>query len=360
MWINRLDVENFRGIGKIKLETKPINVFVGRNNTGKSSVLEAATIAATSPTGYADALNNDLLLPILGKETSLSYWVKMGYKEARIKLESKDSTIRELVINYFEKGLPETDSEQARKLIAQQSFRELTPHYSDKNELAIMMKRKLDELTALPKLCLMDVSSENMVIVVQELERLSIIRMDTPAPSNVFYVGNVHKPSLTMLYNKLVQSGLIQNIMKMLSEQISYLTDLRTVGDKLFVFLDGLDKPLPVSLMGDGFQALLRSAFAAALAKDGLLVLEEPEVNLHPGFVELITSHLAEYTKKYQMQVFLSTHSLEFLESLLEKAMDITQVVRMYLVGGEIDYEVLSGEEASAEVKQLEMDLRGA
>jgi len=359
VWINRLDVENFRGIGEMKLDTKPINVFVGRNNTGKSSVLEAATLAATSPTGYADALNNDLLPPILGKETSLSYWVKMGYKEARIKLEAKNATTRELFINYCEKDLPELGRDQARNLIVQHVYRELTSHY-DTREKADMMKRRLDKLMSLPKLCLMDISSENMVIVVQELEQLSIIARDRPAPSNVFYVGTVYKPSLTMLYNKLVQSGLIQNTLMTLREQISYLTDLRTIGDKLFVFLDGLDKPLPVSLTGDGFQVLLRSAFAAALAKDGLLVLEEPEANLHPGFIELVTSHLAEYTKKYQMQVFLSTHNLEFLESLLEKAEDITQVVRMYLVGGEIDYEVLSGEEASTEVKELEMDLRGA
>lgn len=57
------------------------------------------------------------------------------------------------------------------------------------------------------------------------------------------------------------------------------------------------------------------------------------------------------------MKVFLSTHSLE---SLLKKAEDITQVVRMYLVVGEIDHEVFSGEEALSEVEELEMDLRGA
>ncbi|MEM3096686.1 MAG: hypothetical protein QXI97_06410 [Nitrososphaerota archaeon] len=45
---------------------------------------------------------------------------------------------------------------------------------------------------------------------------------------------------------------------------------------------------------------------------------------------------------------------------MLKKAEDITQVVRMYLVVGEIDHEVFSGEEALSEVEELEMDLRGA
>ncbi|MEM0441130.1 MAG: AAA family ATPase [Candidatus Caldarchaeum sp.] len=68
VWINRLTVKNFRGIGKLDLATKPINIFVGRDNTGKSSVLEAVTIAATAPTGYTDALNVDLLTRMFGKE----------------------------------------------------------------------------------------------------------------------------------------------------------------------------------------------------------------------------------------------------------------------------------------------------
>ncbi|MEM3081812.1 MAG: AAA family ATPase [Nitrososphaerota archaeon] len=118
MWIDKLTVEGFRGIGKLELDTKPINVFVGRDNTGKSSVLEAVTLAATSPTGYADALNNDLPVPILSKETNLSYWVKMGYTEARIKLEGKDATTREIFINYCEKDLTELSREQAKRLIA--------------------------------------------------------------------------------------------------------------------------------------------------------------------------------------------------------------------------------------------------
>ncbi|MEM3081811.1 MAG: hypothetical protein QXH35_09035 [Nitrososphaerota archaeon] len=132
-------------------------------------------------------------------------------------------------------------------------YRELTPHFETTEEKAVMMKRRLDELTSLPKLSLIDASSNKIVIVVQELGQLLIIGRDTPTPSNVFYVGTVYKPSLTTLYNKMVHSGLIQNILIELREQISYLTDLRTIGDKLFVFLDGLDRPLPVSLMGDGF-----------------------------------------------------------------------------------------------------------
>ena len=41
-WIKEVEIENFRGIRKGTLTSlKGINILVGRNNTGKSTILEA-------------------------------------------------------------------------------------------------------------------------------------------------------------------------------------------------------------------------------------------------------------------------------------------------------------------------------
>ena len=41
MQIKELKIENFKGISYLKFSPKKINLIVGRNNTGKTSVLEA-------------------------------------------------------------------------------------------------------------------------------------------------------------------------------------------------------------------------------------------------------------------------------------------------------------------------------
>ena len=38
--IKNLEIENFKSIKHLKLDCKPINVFIGEPNTGKSNILE--------------------------------------------------------------------------------------------------------------------------------------------------------------------------------------------------------------------------------------------------------------------------------------------------------------------------------
>ncbi|MDW7978478.1 MAG: AAA family ATPase [Candidatus Caldarchaeum sp.] len=356
MWIEELTIENYRGIAQMKLSPKPVNIFVGRNNTGKSSVLEAVVIAATSPTGYADSLNQDLLRAVLRRSRALSYYIRVGNEKATIRIDTEAAKPLEVELLYVEKGLPEDYSTVCKNLIdkwAARTFyrreerKENTKKIMDSPKLVIVAGNR----EAFPK------SVENVIII---NKTIGLIRDGRILPSSLFYVGAGHGPEIVDLYNRALQSGLLPALLQTIHLEIPYLYDLRTVEDELFVFVEGLDKPLPVSVMGDGFIALLRTAFATFLAKDGTLVLEEPEANLHPGFVEISTSHLVESARKHRTQLFISTHSTEFLDSMLEKGPDIMQVVRMYLVKGEIDYEVLSGEEALMERKELLMDLRGA
>lgn len=41
---NRLEIENFKSIKHIEIETSRVNVFIGRPNSGKSNLLEAMTL----------------------------------------------------------------------------------------------------------------------------------------------------------------------------------------------------------------------------------------------------------------------------------------------------------------------------
>ena len=103
-------------------------------------------------------------------------------------------------------------------------------------------------------------------------------------------------------------------------------------------------------------------AFILSLPKTGevMFLLEEPESNLHPGFIELVTEYIAEVAKKGRAQFFISTHSDEFLESLVDKAAEVIKVFRMYReVDGEITYESFEGMEARDLLRSIRADLRG-
>ena len=53
--IKRVTIKNFKGISSLKFTPKKFNVLVGRNNTGKTSILEAISVC-TNPNLIKDLL----------------------------------------------------------------------------------------------------------------------------------------------------------------------------------------------------------------------------------------------------------------------------------------------------------------
>jgi hypothetical protein len=62
---------------------------------------------------------------------------------------------------------------------------------------------------------------------------------------------------------------------------------------------------------------------------------------------------------KERTQIFISTQNLEFIERLLKSGGELVSLVRLYRIGDELAYEVLSCGEALEELDELRLDLRG-
>ena len=73
-----------------------------------------------------------------------------------------------------------------------------------------------------------------------------------------------------------------------------------------------------------------------------------------------VAEQIAKAAARKEGQFIISTHSLDFLRFLLETDAKLIKVIRMFLIEktGEIDYEILSGEEALERMRDLEEDLR--
>jgi len=110
----------------------------------------------------------------------------------------------------------------------------------------------------------------------------------------------------------------LAEVLDTLKNRITYFEDIREVDDELVILLENLDVPLPLSSMGDGFKTLLKLSFMAPLIKNGIVLFEEPETSMHPGYLNILAREIIS-SSEYS-QIFISTHSLELIEYLLEKA----------------------------------------
>jgi AAA15 family ATPase/GTPase len=165
------------------------------------------------------------------------------------------------------------------------------------------------------------------------------------------------------LHRKLVNTKKLQEVIDTLRNRIPYFEDIREVEEDLFVWLTNIKESLPLSFMGDGFEDLVKLSFMAPLVKDGIVLFEEPEVSMHPGYLDILAEEIILNAKNSQF--FITTHSLELVEYLLEKAdernkLDSIHVIKMGReIDGHISREVLKGNEAKEEREEIKTDLRG-
>jgi predicted ATP-dependent endonuclease of OLD family len=65
--IDKVQIRNYRCISKLEIDQlAPITILVGRNNTGKSALLEALALASTADAGWHDSLDHETSMSIFG------------------------------------------------------------------------------------------------------------------------------------------------------------------------------------------------------------------------------------------------------------------------------------------------------
>lgn len=79
------------------------------------------------------------------------------------------------------------------------------------------------------------------------------------------------------------------------------------------------DHSVPVALMGDGVRSLVQLALELAARPGGTVLIEEPEVHEHPAAIRQSAKAILQATRR-QIQVLLSTHSLDLIDALLAES----------------------------------------
>jgi len=92
--------------------------------------------------------------------------------------------------------------------------------------------------------------------------------------------------------------------------------------------------------------------------------MEEPELHTHPSLMRVVVNSILNSYRERGNQVFLSTHSLELIEMLLEQAEKLElkdqdlKIYRVTLENGVLHSEEYTLSEALNALRKLEWDLR--
>jgi len=407
--LKEIEIKNFRGIKNIKFKPKSINIIVGPNNCGKSAILEAIALFVSFPNDFRDVMGKDLFEYLCGKYGK--YILKTNSNNAEIKGKLRK---REYILNfeYYAKGFPSDEkgelisryfSKLPNDMLLSKLFMELTSKSQKNTELDIKdfenklnkelfydatkyiisicnnknnlkslhivmssedLKKNLENLT------LKRLKDDFLLILLSlEISRHNVImKFNTRGFKKYPVVFNKMMYSIEELHDMVIKNKYIENdindIIKFIKEKIFYIEDIRRIKEGIYVKTSNENEYMPLSTMGDGFKALLKMSFTIALAKDGIVILEEPENSLHPGFLDIVAKTLVKNSDS--VQLFLSTHSLEFLYEILEKAeeskklneVNIIRTHRKRYKPDDVIIEVVDGKEAKERIDDIGEDLR--
>jgi predicted ATPase len=130
-----------------------------------------------------------------------------------------------------------------------------------------------------------------------------------------------HLEPLHEVYSEVVKLGRGKPAKDIVRAIVPGLDNLEvlTEGGVPVIHLVFEDHSIPVESSGDGVMALVRLAFELAARPNGSILLEEPEVHEHPGAI-LQSARAILATTKRDVQVLLSTHSMDLVDALVAEA----------------------------------------
>ncbi|MCK4340863.1 MAG: AAA family ATPase [Phycisphaerae bacterium] len=329
--IQSIEIKNLRGIRDGKLEgLAPLTILVGPNGCGKSTILDALLIAAHPVPPLAVA-----------RTVTRRKGVKQG---ARWLVWRADET---------KKIVAQVTNKQGRALHCTLEFQR-----AKTNEVArILLQLSIpDGVYQVSAMLFFTTGNKYQYDVSGDfLEFVPEVRF----VETYDYEGE----PLHTLYTRTVEQGRRQQAESIINELLPNLRGIMilTEGESPIVHLVYDDHTIPAALAGDGIHDLLRMVLELSACPEGLVLVEEPEVHQHPGAIYWSAQVLRAAVRR-EIQVVLTTHSLELIDALLASAsqedLDNLCLFRLNLKDGELISSRLPGSEVAFARHEIEDDLR--
>ena len=126
----------------------------------------------------------------------------------------------------------------------------------------------------------------------------------------------INTPQIDDLLKQFQSRGNQRQSLRKITRQYEAMTQYtqRPVAVASSVEIEERDRTVPIGMVGEGNQALLRLV-AQVVGNSQVLAIEEPETHLHPTLIKSVSGFLATSANATR-QLFVSTHSPFFLDQL--------------------------------------------
>lgn len=340
--LESFQIDNFRLFQHLQVRRlSRVNLVVGRNNTGKSTFLEAVEL-------YASNASPTVLLNLV--ESRQETW----FSEAQPQSQNlTGNSVRHL---FFEHKLPQIGMEGILlgEISSNTKLHISAAAYQNKNddEGAIRKVRVPDVQLKIFDDLDEDLSNIEVFLVAEEGEKTRrLFRLDRDVRSirrtnsrmlyerqedefkytwQVVSTANMPNRKLAALWDLTSLTDLEPEViaaLRLIDERVSgvaFVEDVsrsngsfreREIDNRIpLVKIKGIDEPLPLKSMGDGITRLFHIIVALVNARNGLLLIDEFENGLHWSVQPKVWDIVFQLSERLNVQVFATTHSRDCIE----------------------------------------------
>lgn len=349
--ITSLNIESYRGIRQLELnDLSAINILVGKNNAGKSSVLEAIRFFE-----YPESIGNVINI---SRMRNLSY-------ASQPRLD-----VYESFINLFD----QTQSDKKIQMAAEHdgTRNSITIHgFIEKRLINIenhagkgleFVEEEVSCFHGSLEFKTEDGGCSEEILVHKNIDsyRIDQWKLDVAAIKCEYLspVEHVAKSN----FGDIIKSGKKSEIIAALKLMEPQISGLELIEDVVYLQNEN-SHMLPLSVFGDGLKKIMALAAGVIRAKDGILLVDELETAIHTSVLKEVFSWLVGACREFNVQLFFTTHSIETVDAVLNCGAqvireDLLRVITLVKKENKTVARVLSGEKALQVRGDYDMELR--
>lgn len=338
--LNSIEIRGFRGFRHLQIERLGrVNLIVGKNNVGKSSLLEALQLYAVkgSPaviwellrirdeSRYSSEVRDERRYTPSSRSASIEdrllalRYLFYGRKDIRTQLEP----IRIGPVNSLDELLSIAVGWYVREIDEQLTVKRRLLEPEEYDTVDNPTPRFTIQIGTEPKVDYPLSSSTPSRLVRSELAEINLIFRSA---------GGLTREEVGSLWDSISLTSLEKDVLAALRIIAPGVEGLSLVGDPgssagriPIVRITGIDEPLPLRSLGDGMQRMLGIALALANAQNGMLLVDEVENGIHYSVQPELWQLVFRLAHRLNIQVFATTHSWDCIEGFQKAAQEEKQ-----------------------------------
>lgn len=330
--IRTLQLTNYRGFEEYRLSgLSRVNLLVGKNNCGKTSILEAINLLASG----ADPR---VLSRIARQRGELVFDAEVRDREPARRVTYSD------ISHFFNGHVFGIDSQfgistddgigglTARVMSTADASPEGQQYLFEKVAPLRTPLSVRVETDRFPQGRFAFPVSEEGAISLDQIYRYGYGRNpklpNHEEPINVQLItqDSLERYSMSEMWDKVITDGREKDVVKAMRilepklDNIFFLTGERTVRYEsrggILVAFEGTQKRNPLGSYGEGMRRLLALSLSLARTQGGILLVDEIDTGLHYSIMGEMWLLVVEAAKQYDIQVFSTSHSLDCFKGL--------------------------------------------